>query len=490
MQFIKYYLTFLCFLSFNILLAQNYHAINGSSYAGSLSPNNNPASIVHVPYAWDVTPFAVQMKQTTNAFKIEKYSLLSSPKNIEISMQNGEMKRFIFSNQDIRLFNARININAKAAIAFGATIRNYSYATTSKVNAQDTTQTLRDFFALNINNTPLSADVAVSSWAELYGTYAQTIIDEDEKLLNAGVTIKINRSLAGGYGRADDLNYSTFSGANNAGYILNKGNLQYGYSSNFDKIDSNNSFRTNVKNFLQNTYSNISADIGLEYILRTNEDNEEGGEYAYNTKIGVSVMDIGNNKYKYSKYSSLAVAGKAGIIDTLIENKLFSTVNSIAGFRDSLASISSSFTQLIGNFSVYQPTRLVVNVDQHIVHNFFVNAQFTVPLLSLFSNKIIYLKDINLLAITPRWEIKALGAYMPILYNNRNQLWVGAALKVGPILLGTHNLANLFSNNKMQVGGFYLALTIRPGKIYERAAHYPDSKSSLKQIKNLGCPKL
>ena len=488
MQFIKYYLTFFCLLFFNILLAQNYQAINGSSYAGSLGTSNNPASIVHVPYAWDVTPIAVQIKQTTNAVNIEKYSLLSSPKNAEISLQNGEKKRYIFSNQDIRLFNTRISINTKTAIAFGATIRNYIYATTNKANAQDTTQRLHDFFAININNIPLTSEAVVSSWAELYGSYARTIIDEGGKLLNVGVTLKLNRSLAGGYMRANDLKFSAISGANNSVYTLNMGNLQYGYSSNFDKIDSNNSSNTNVKEFLQNTYSGISADIGLEYILQTNEDKEEGGEYAYNTKVGVSIMDIGNNKYNYGQFSSLAVAGKAGITDTLLENK-FSGVSSVAGFNDSLASIVSSFRQLAGNFSIYQPTRLVLNVDQHIVHNFFVNAQLTVPFLSLFSKKIIYLKDINLLAITPRWEIKAVGAYLPILFNNRNQLWVGAAFKAGPILLGTHNLANLFSKNKMQVGGFYLALTLRPGKIYERAAHYPDNKSSFRQTKGLDCPK-
>ena len=488
MQFIKYYLTFFCILSFNILLAQNYQAINGSSYAGSLSPANNPASIVHVPYSWDFTPFAVQIKQTTNAVKIEKYSLLSSPKNAEISLQNGEKKRYIFTNQDIRLLNARININAKAAIAFGVTIRNYGYLTTNKANAQDTTQRLRDFFIINKNNTPLSSEGVLSSWAEIYGSYARTIIDENGKLLNAGITLKINKSLAGGYVQANNFNYSTFSGANNGAYTLNSGNLQYGYSSNFDKIDSNNSLRRNLQEFLQHTYSGISADIGLEYILQTSEDKEEGGEYAYNTKVGISIMDIGNNKFKYGRNSSMAVAGNAGITDTLLENK-FSTVTSVGGFNDSLLTIVSAFTQLAGNFSIYQPTRLVINVDQHIMHNFFINTQLTLPLLSVFSKKITYLKDINLLAITPRWEIKALGAYLPILFNNRNQLWVGAAFKAGPFLVGTHNLANIFSKNKMQAGGFYLAFTIRPGKIYERAAHYPE-KSSNKKTKNLDCPKL
>jgi hypothetical protein len=82
-----------------------------------------------------------------------------------------------------------------------------------------------------------------------------------------------------------------------------------------------------------------------------------------------------------------------------------------------------------------------------------------------------------------------LGAYFPVLLNSRKQLWVGGAFKAGPILIGTHNLANLFSKNKTQSGGFYLALTIRPGKKYDRQAHYPSDKQPGKNKRNLDCPK-
>ncbi len=40
--------------------AQNYHAMEGSPFAGSLGVANNPASIVNTPYPWDVTLFSFQ----------------------------------------------------------------------------------------------------------------------------------------------------------------------------------------------------------------------------------------------------------------------------------------------------------------------------------------------------------------------------------------------------------------------------------------------
>ena len=64
-------------LAAGVVTAQNYQAIHGSSYAGSLGPSNNPSSIVHVPYSWDITPIAVQLKQTTNAITVKNFSLLN-----------------------------------------------------------------------------------------------------------------------------------------------------------------------------------------------------------------------------------------------------------------------------------------------------------------------------------------------------------------------------------------------------------------------------
>lgn len=488
MHALKQYLLPALSLLVNVVLAQNYQAIHGSPYAGSLAVGNNPASIVHVPYAWDITPLSVQFKQTTNAVQIDKFSYLSSPANAEVSPSKGAKKRFVFANQDIRLLNTRINLSSKTAIAFGANIRNYGYAKVSGTNWQDTIISLRDFMKINISNLPLSGQGTGSTWAELFATYAHTIIDDGDRILNAGITLKLNRSLAGGYAMAQSVSYAQVPGINVPGYILLDGNLVYGYSANFDNISGANTTAANQKSFLQNSYSSLGADFGLEYILLTSEDNDAAGEYAYDTKIGISMMDVGINKFRYGNESRLAIAGKTGITDTLIQRK-FSTIGTLSGFNDSLATIVNSSNRISGDFHIYQPARVVVNIDQHITDNIFINAELTIPILPVIAKNSMFIKDMNLLAITPRWELKSLGAYFPILINNQKQVWLGGAFKAGPILLGTHNLANLFSKNKSQTGGLYLALTIRPGKKYERQAHYPKDKEDKKGKRGLECPK-
>ena len=484
MQSFKKYLLILFLLWYNFLVAQNYQAINGSPYAGSLAPSSNPAFIINVPYAWDITVFAVQAKQTTNAFTIENHSFFSSLQDAKVTAQNGSKKRWVFANQDIRLLNTRITLNEKSAIAFGANIRNYIYTNTSESNWQDTTRSLTDYMKINLSHVPLSGQFIGSTWAELYGTYAHTIIDDGLRILNAGITLKVNRALAYGYANTQQLSYTSTA----SGYLLTAGSLQYGYSSNFDDIDGNASAAANWKNFYRTTRSSISADLGLEFIITSNNNDEESSDYLYQTKIGMSLMDIGKNKYVQGRYSSYATAGLPGITDSVLENK-FSNITSLKNFNDSLASISQTFTQAVGDFYIYQPTRLVINADQHLGNNYFVNAEITIPLLPLVPKKLLYMRDMNLLAITPRWETKSFGAYFPVLLNTKGQVWVGGAFKAGPVLFGLHNLATLFSNNKSQTGGFYLAFTIRPGEKSEQQSGYSKDRQTKKERQSLECPK-
>ncbi|HSC37338.1 MAG TPA: hypothetical protein VLD19_05695, partial [Chitinophagaceae bacterium] len=76
-----------------------------------------------------------------------------------------------------------------------------------------------------------------------------------------------------------------------------------------------------------------------------------------------------------------------------------------------------------------------------------------------------------------RWETKKWGYYLPIQFNNKNQLWIGGAVKAGPLILGIHNWANMFSSSSTQNGGGYIALVF----------HSSDFASK-KSDKRLDCP--
>src|SRR3989442_15673827 len=117
-QMNKFFSFIVClFLSFGNVLSQNYHAIQGSSYAGSLGVGNNPASIADSPYPWDINLFSFQGKSSTNAVTVLRYSLLSSPKASRYRIDNGDYPRYGNGNFNIHFLNTRFAMGRNQAVA-------------------------------------------------------------------------------------------------------------------------------------------------------------------------------------------------------------------------------------------------------------------------------------------------------------------------------------------------------------------------------------
>ncbi|HLF46701.1 MAG TPA: hypothetical protein VI548_09760 [Chitinophagaceae bacterium] len=478
----KFYLAIIhcCFLT--CANSQDYRAVHGSSYGGSLVVANNPASIVHIPFVLDLTPLAFQFKHSTNAFVIKNSSYLSS-KNAEIFLSNGKYKSFIMANQDIRLLNASIRIGDRSAIAFGAAGRSYISANTSSLLFQDSVGRIREFMGNNISNIPASAEARGHAWAEIFGTFARTIFDNSNAILNAGITVKTNLGIAGGYLTATDLNETAGTVNNKPGYYLTSGLLNYGFSSNIDVLDSSTSYNTAKKDFFRNTFSTFGISAGVEYIVPA---NIEGNGYEHELKIGLSLLDLGANRFQYSGYSRAAILNKNNVSDSLLD-VFFDNISDAASLADSLYIISGSNSPLAGNYKIFQPARIVVNADKHLSGNIFINGELTIPFHTLMGNKQLVARDMNFINLTARFETPYWGIYFPASLNNRMHFWLGGAFRFGPLLLGVHNWASVLGKNKIQDGGAYLAFTFRFGE-KNRIGGEKGQLNSGKALKQLKCP--
>lgn len=459
--------------------AQNYHAVNGSSYAGSLGIGNNPSSILSTPYNWDLTLIGAQFKASTNAITIHDFSLLSPSKNSTWSINEGDFERKARTNFNINLLNGRIALDRKTAIGFGINLRGYGRVKTQPYNYDDSIRDVRDFFAINPTNRPYGGKFIGSSWVEIFGTYARTVWDRPDSRLNAGLTLKASRGLTGGFANAENIRFQSHSDGNHQYFTLQNGSVNYGYSSNFDRIEDGKSSRQNRHDFLSYTEGGASFDLGVEYLVKSGAvpTYDEDDYFDYEWKIGVSLLDVGMNQYKYGLESATANGMQTNIADSSLEQK-FTNISSLEEFNDSLATVVESFSPLTGKFTVMNPTRLVVNVDRFIYDAFYMNAEVSINLSSLAGNKYHHVEEMNFITLTPRWETKNLGAYLPIQINSAGNFWIGGALKVGPLLFGVHNWANIFAKDKMQKGGGYIAILIRPGKIIgtklDRRLNCPD----------------
>lgn len=479
------------FISSSLLHAQNYQALHGSPYAGGLGAAVNPASLVAVPFAWDVTPVAIQEKHSTNAIRVNGFSLLSPAGKTGIDIITGKMKRYLLSNQDVRLLNTRIRINDRSAIAFGASLRSYQSVKTSSFNWQDSIADVRDFMAANLSNTPLETETRGMAWAEIFGSYARNLAENDNGIINAGITLTVNRGIGGAYVSASGLYFAPGQVHERPGYLLNNGQVEFAYSGNFDAWDNGGTQREKRKQFLQHTWSSLSFSIGAEYIIPS-----EIGEahYAHDLRIGVSLADLGYNRFSYSANSRRAVLNKGNISDSLIQAS-FENLGAADEIPDSLAVIAGQISTLPGYFKVFHPARLILNTDKRITGNLFLNAELTLPLAPLLGDQKIFIRDMNFIALTPRYETRHLGIYLPATINSQMQFWLGGALRAGPLLLGIHNWSNLFSGNKMQNGGAYLALTFRPGSKKEGGTstggerrQYRNGEKKGRKGNPMGCP--
>ena len=457
--------------------AQNYHAVQGSFYAGSLGIANNPASMLSNPYKWDVTVFGQQLKSITNIITVHDYSLLGNPAKSSYSLDSGEFARKGLISFNTNLFNTRITLDRRQSIGFGMNVRGLTRIKSSEYKFLDTIGGSADFFNMNQGNQPMDARGINSTWIEFFVSYARTITETAKGRLNAGFTLRGSRGISGAFFTVENIRFEREPSGGIPLNILSDARASYGYSINFDQWQKEKSAGQNIGDLFRYSDGGASFDVGVEYLIKTQEvpTYEDDDYYDYNWKLSLSLLDVGGNQYRYGRESRSISGIRADMVDTLLDNK-FRNATSFTQVNDSLATIVQNYNRLNGKFTVLNPTRLVLNADRFLINDFYINGEVSINLSSLMK-KYHYVNELNFITVTPRWETRKWGAYLPIQYNAGGKFWVGGAFKAGPVLFGFHNWANIFSKKSMQNGGGYIAFTVRS---------WNDSWN--KRDKRLNCP--
>ena len=436
--------------------AQNYNAIHGSDFSGSLGVYNNPSSILSSPDKWDLTVVGFQFQTISNVIKGPNFPFSLSPK-ATFYIANGNFKRYADLTADLHLLNGRIKLNNNNAIAFGLNVRQNTQGKTTSVRYTDSVRGPRSFLLLNEENGIIEFDVAHSAWLELYGTYAKTLWDHETSRLNGGISFKLSRGMSGAFATARNVGVESEQDNDQTIYKIVNGDVKYGYSENYGDGES-----ISASDILTHGKIGFAVDLGVEYTIKSQAvgtfDDEDIAEYDW--KLGFSLLDLGWNTYAYSSESRHASSLRDGVSSLVLQEK-FSSTTGVPSFNDSVATIVGNFTPLTGNFKVINPARAVINIDRYVSGNVYINGELSVNIIP--SGRISHvLKESKFLTVTPRWETKKLGFFAPVQINRHGNFWIGGAVKAGPLLIGTHNLLNIFSKNKFLGSGAYMALTIRP----------------------------
>src|SRR5580700_4332993 len=242
--------------------AQDYHAIEGSPYAGAIGAANNPASIVNAPYPWDVTLFSVQETNTTNALKFTDFGYLTHD-TIHYTWVDGRLARYAAFNFNVHLLNVRLALGRTQAICFGANIRGYGSVRTGPVTYNDTLRNMNQFFNLN-EGTGYNAALVSSSWVEGFVSYGRELLDNAFGRLNGGITLKGMRGISGAFAQLDggSVNRTITRGDPLTVYDLAAGSGRYAYSSNYDYWKNGHSTIQNLKDFVGHTKPGAAVDLG------------------------------------------------------------------------------------------------------------------------------------------------------------------------------------------------------------------------------------
>ncbi len=467
MKLIQKRISILVVLAFglNPSFGQQYQAVHGSNFAGSLGIMNNPASALSSPLPWDITLLGLQLKNSTNFFYIEKYDPSGKDPQLAAWIQNGEYKRRLNTQFNMNLLNTRIRTSNRSAISFGMNVRSASLGGSSTYNFIDTILLPNTFLKVNMNNQPLDAFVRSSTWAEAYGSLALNLADKKHFIWNAGATIKSNMGLAGIHASITNGQFKEYVRPVNNLYEVTTAELNYGYSANLDFWDPAASTKSNLKRYRSQSIGGTSVDLGMEWIIKDQRNIElfnNKSQYNYTWKFGLSMLDLGYANFKYGLESVKTSGVKPNINGIALARKFDSTITGLDVLNDSIQTAVGQFNTLAGEFRMSHPTRIVFNVDRQVTDLIYINAELSIPIQARTGANM-QTQDLNLLTITPRRETQKYGVYLPLSITRDGSFWIGAAVKAGPVLFGFHRVP-IGTKTSYQNGGAYLAYTISPSE--------------------------
>lgn len=461
---------------FTSVLGQSYHALNGSDHAGAFNNYTNPAGMTSTVYPWDVSVIGFQSITANNGIRFNNFTFKNPSKTL-VQPTSGTKQRYVENNADFNLFNAQFQLDKDRSIGFGTRLRTYNSFKASPFQYVDT---ISGFFSFlnyngqqNTDNEAFRFSIVSNAWSETDLSYAQVVEENTDHRLSFGVTLALLRSISGFYFGIQDLTYkgNLADGIPSSNTMLT-GSTAFLYPESFNKMDSSLPFFKNYALLKKNGRLSLGLSFGAEWTVKERDPGDPDnidGNYAW--KIGLSVMDIGRLRYRSNRNSFLFSDPKTNVTDTGLDRQFKEMKGN--SYKQTLSKNFTVSDPFQSDYAIQLPTRFVLDIDKPLGLGFYANAQLNLSVHTNDVSNIYDLKtiDLNLLTLTGRYENEKFGAYVPILYNAREKINAGLAVRYGALLIGMHNI-DWFQRTRLEElnGGYYMSLLIRP---HARQRHDP-----------------
>lgn len=449
----KLLLTFSLFFLFLISSAQDFLGYMNSNYSGVTGTDLQPASVVDSRFKTDFNVLGTSLSLYNNFIGLKHealdyntkwtdfsttnyYAFNETPFQNHLDVGNGPKPKSVYLANNIYLPSLLVTLDAKDAIAVKWKVR--TIVNIDGLDAELATLIYNQLIdpALwipQVNNKDLN--VASMTWAEYGITYGRVLKAEGEHFFKAGVTAKYIQGMSAAYMYIKDFHYQ-FS--NDTTLTISHGDAGYGHSSNFNNTDQPIKYQSVSQPAL-------GFDVGVVYEWRPDYMKykyEMNGEKdltrkdlnKYKLRIGLSVLDIGRVKYNNAEQQNF---------DPTITNWDIHNIKAsgVSGF-DTLLATKYPNKFLVNNnssFTMNLPTVLTAQIDYNIWKDFYVNL--TPRYAFQFKKKEAKVHEMSIISLTPRWDHRHFGVFVPVSYDQMGMLRIGAGVRIGPLIVGTSNLA-------------------------------------------------
>lgn len=456
----KLLLTVLSLFFIVCLHAQDFSGYRSGNYTGVNSVFFNPANIADSRYRFDINLFSVSATVGNNqaSFSLKDISKSFNTDSIENKVFGAGAGRSTgFVSADIHGPSFMFNAGKKNTIAFTSRARVLANAT--DIDGQLVDKISDDF--QNDASLPYTVGsgeamrFAVNGWSEFGVSFARVLRDKDQHFLKGGITLKYLAGAANGY-----FNLSAFSGTINNDAVRNDyylANATGRMSIGFGGVRISD---LEPSELLEMKSTGFGADIGFVYEYRPEHQKyrtEDGtgwkrGENKYKFKVGLALLDIGRIKYE----RDLQRSGAYRVDITGSERFYLGELDSagIDNYRDLFNSRPQFFTTESdgseANYNVALPSTLQLDIDYHVHNRLYVSfgSQFS---LVKTGDKAFNSNYFTHVSLTPRYEGKTFGFYVPINYNGLTKFSAGTSLRVGPFFVGSGSVLSSLLGDSKQV---------------------------------------
>lgn len=448
-----------------------FSTVRAQDYAGYRTGNNtgvngvffNPANIADSRYRWDFTLFGVSAGIGNNkaSFKIS---------DIGKTLDGDSIKNKIFSNEAgpaSGLVSAAFtgpsvffNLGKKSALALTSRVR--AMANVVDVDGKLANQIIDDVnnnsglpYTISSSNNMV---VSANGWAEFGLSYARVIMNKGKHFLKGGFSLKYLAGAANASVNFDRLNGTIANDpVRNEAYLTNaSGRIGLGFGG--IKLDS-----FEADDLLAFKSTGIGLDLGFVYEYRPDTSaslREANGDWRrdvnkYKFRVGVAVLDMGSIKYTRD------VSRSGGYNISIAANQPFylSALGDadVDDFKDTLNKYPQFFKEdaaaTAEKYTVPLPATLQLDVDYHLHNKLYVNLGAQLAL-TKSKTKVSASQYYNAVSLTPRYEGRGFGFYLPVSYNALTDFTAGASFRLGPLFFGSGSVLSAALGSSKQADFF------------------------------------